>query len=647
MESHRFEADVRQILELVTHSLYSDREIFLRELISNASDALDRARFESVKRDDLRAAEGEPAIHITVDKGASTITITDDGIGLSHDEALKNLGTIAHSGTRAFAEALKSRGQAGEGLIGKFGVGFYSSFMVADRVVVESLSALPGEGAIRWTSEGGESFTLEPGDREQRGTKITLHVRLGSDEFLEVDKLREIVRKHSDFVSWPIYVDGVRGNQEQALWTRSPAEVTDEEYTAFYKHTSGDWDEPLIRLHVVADAPLQFQAVLFIPKRRPWEMDRLDFKPGLKLYQKRVKILENAESLLPRFLRFVRGVVDAPEVELNVSRELLQQTPVLRAIRAQLTKRLLKKFKEIANKDRATYEAFWEEFGHIIKEGIAEENDSREAIIPLLRFKSTRSLAAPAPKSEDEAPAAELVDQDGNPAETASDEAPEVATPSVWRSLADAKKGMAEGQEHIWYLADADKERVAVSPILEGFKKRDWEVLLLDDPVDEWVTMHVREFDGTSLKSASHGDLPVDDKADDPVAKKAREQAEPLASWLHGLLRDKVADVRLSTRLIDSPAVLVDQEGAMSANLERILKAANQKVAATQRVLEINPEHAMVKNLARLQGEGKEGMEPFALLLLDYANIAEGRLEDSEGFTRRLQALLERASANL
>lgn len=639
MESHRFEADVRQILELVTHSLYSDREIFLRELISNASDALDRARFEAVKRDDLRAASGEPAIRVMVDKGASTITISDDGIGLTHDEALKNLGTIAHSGTKAFAEALKNRGQSADGLIGKFGVGFYSSFMIADKVVVDSLSAVPGEGAIRWTSEGGDAYTLEPGDRTERGTTITLHVRLGCDEFLEVEKLREIVRKHSDFVSWPIYVDGARGNQEAALWTRSPQEVKDEEYDAFYKHVSGDWDAPLIRLHVVADAPLQFQAVLFIPKRRPWEMDRLDFKPGLKLYQKRVKILENAESLLPRFLRFVRGVVDAPEVELNVSRELLQQTPVLRAIRAQLTKRLLKKLKEIANKDRETYETFWEEFGHIVKEGIAEENDSRDAIIPLLRYRSTRSLAAPTPP----APASDIVDQDGNPAETT----PEAPTASVWRSLTDVKAGLKDGQDAIWYLAEADKDRIANSPILEGFKKRDWEVLLLDDPVDEWVTMHVREFEGTPLKSASSGELPADEKSDDPVAQKAREQAEPLASWLHGLLSDKVADVRLSTRLTDSPAVLVDQEGAMSANLERILKAANQKVSGTRRVLEINPEHAMVKNLARLQGEGKDGMEPFALLLLDYANIAEGRLEDAEGFTKRLQSLLEKASANL
>lgn len=634
MESHRFEADVRQILDLVTHSLYSDREIFLRELISNASDALDRARFEGLKRSDLRAAEGEPGIHILVDKGLGTITIEDDGIGLTEEEARENLGTIAHSGTRKFAAAIKEKGESAEGLIGRFGVGFYSSFMVADRVSVESLSALPDATPVRWVSDGDDTYRIEPSDRTRRGTKVTLHIRLDATEFLDADKLKEIVRKHSDFVSWPVLVDASRANQEQALWTRNPQDVSDEEYDAFYKHVTGDWQEPLLRLHVVADAPLQFQAVLFIPKHRPWEMDRLDFKPGLRLYQKRVKILENAENLLPRYLRFVRGVVDAPEVELNVSRELLQQTPVLRAIRNQLTKRLLKKLREVSTKDRATYDKFWEEFGHILKEGIAEDGDHKDTLIGLLRFKTTRSLQAPI------VPPVEVVDQDGEATET-----PEAPTASAWRSLADVKNDLENGQDVLWYLADVDKDRIASSPVLEGFKKRDWEVLLMDDPVDEWVAMHVRTFDNTPLKSASHGELPREEESDDPVAKAAREQATPLASWMEGVLGAAVAEVRLSTRLIDSPAVLVDQEGAMSANLERILRAANQKVGGTQRVLEINPEHPMVKNLARLQGEGKGDLEPLARLLLDYANIAEGRLEDAPGFTKRLQTLLEKASA--
>lgn len=628
MESFRFEADVRQILDLVTHSLYSDREIFLRELVSNASDALDRARFEGLHRDDLRAVAGDPAIRVTVDKERASIVIEDDGIGLTEEEAVKNLGTIAHSGTRSFLNAIKEKGQNTEGLIGRFGVGFYSSFMVADRVEVESLSALPDSKPVRWVSEGGDNYTLETSARIHRGTTVTLHLREDAHEFLDLHRLKGIVRKHSDFVAWPILVDGERANQEQALWTRSPSEITDEEYNTFYKHISNDWEEPLLRLHFQADAPLQFQAVLFIPKHRPWEMDRLDFKPGLKLFQKRVKVLDNAEHLLPRYLRFVRGVVDAPDVDLNVSRELLQQTPVLRAIRAQLTKRLHKRLKELSTRDRATFEAIWAEFGHIIKEGLAEDGDARDALVPLLRFKTTRSI-------DTSGAAAEVLDEDGK-----------AITPSEWRSLAEVKADFQNGQDALWYLTDVDKERIANNPLLQGFKKRGWEVLLMDDPVDEWVVMHVRDLEGTELKSVSRGELP-EEKEEDPVAKAAREQAEPLAGWMGGLLGDAVSSVRLSGRLTSSPSVLVDDEGGVSSNLERILKAANQKVPTARRVLELNPEHALVKTLARLHGEGKEGLEPFARLLLDHAAIAEGRLEDPDGFVKRLSALMEKASANL
>lgn len=627
MESFRFEADVRQILDLVTHSLYSDREIFLRELVSNASDALDRARFEGTQRDDLRPVAGEPGIRISVDKDRAQIIIEDDGIGLTHEEAVKNLGTIAHSGTRSFLAAIKEKGQSAEGLIGRFGVGFYSSFMVAEQVEVETLSALPDSEPVRWVSEGGDAYRIEKGARIHRGTTVTLHLREDAHEFLDLYKLKSIVRKHSDFVAWPVLVGGERANQEQALWTRSPSEIKDEEYNDFYKHISGDWEEPLLRLHFQADAPLQFQAVLFIPKHRPWEMDRLDFKPGLKLFQKRVKVLDHAEHLLPRYLRFVRGVVDAPDVDLNVSRELLQQTPILRAIRAQLTKRLHKRLKELSNRDRAAFEAIWAEFGHIIKEGLAEDGDAREALVPLLRFKTTRSI--------DTSNAAQVVGEDG-----------EAITPSEWRSLAEVKADFKNGQDALWYLTDADKERIANNPVLEGFKKRGWEVLLMDDPVDEWVVMHVRDLEGTELKSVSRGELP-EDKDEDPVAKAARDQAEPLAGWMGGLLGEAVSSVRLSTRLTSSPSVLVDDEGGMSANLERILKAANQKVPSARRVLELNPEHALVKTLARLHGEGKEGLEPFARLLLDHAAIAEGRLEDPDGFVKRLSALMEKASANL
>ncbi len=610
METHSFQADVRQILHLVTHSIYSDREVFLRELVSNASDALDTARFEALQRDDLLEVDGEPGIRITVDAEAKTITISDDGIGLTAEQATKNLGTIAQSGTRAFASALEAKGEGTEGLIGQFGVGFYAAFMVADKVTVSSLSALPGSEPIRWTSDGGDGYTLEPGDRETRGTDVTLHIREDCEEFLDADKLSDIVRKHSDFISWPVLVEGDRANQEQALWTRDPAEISEEEYSAFYKHVSGDWQDPLVTLHIRADAPLQFQAVLFIPAKRPWELDRMDYKVGLKLYQKRVKILDSADALLPRFLRFAAGVVDSPDVDLNLSREILQQTAVVATIKKQLTKRLLKKLRDLAKNDEEKYATFWAEMGHLLKEGVHEDEKSRKILVELLRYPTTTSQ-----------------------------------TP---RSLAQIKEDLAEGQENIWYLTDVDKDRIQRNPILEGFKKRGWEVMLMTDPVDEWVVMHLKEYDGVALKSAAHGDLPEDeDETRSEEEEQARSDATPLAAWMGELLDGEVAAVRLSSRLTDSPSVLVNEEGAMGANMENILKAANQQVFESKRVLEINPDHPMVKTLARLNSEGKPGLDTFAQLLLDHARITEGRLKDPTAFAGRLQALMEKAAQGM
>ncbi|MEL6341756.1 MAG: molecular chaperone HtpG [Myxococcota bacterium] len=611
MEQHEFQADVRQILHLVTHSIYSDREVFLRELISNASDALDTARFEALADDALRAPDGEPTITVSVDAEAKTITISDDGIGLTAEQAQQNLGTIAQSGTKAFARALKEKGENTDDLIGQFGVGFYSAFMVADKVEVFSLSGKAGTEPIHWISDGGAGYALEPGEKEHRGTDIVLHLREDAEEFLDEDKLREIVRKHSDFISWPIEVAGERANQEQALWTRDPQEVTEEEYQSFYKHVSNDWQEPLVTLHVRADAPLQFQAILFVPKNKPWELDRLDYKVGLKLYQKRVKILDSAGDLLPRFLRFVSGVVDSPDVDLNVSREILQQTPVVQAIRKQLTKRLLKKLRDLARADEETFSAFWGQMGPILKEGIHEDDNSRTLLTELLRYPTTASDGA-------------------------------------LRSLAEIKESRPADQEDLWYLADVDKDRVTQNPVLEGFRKRDWEVILMTDPVDEWVVMTIKDYDGVTLKSAAHGELPEEDEdAQSEEEQQERAAAKPLADWMKELLSGDVAGVRLSSRLTDSPSVLVNQEGSMGANMETILKAANQQVFENKRVLELNPGHPMVRTLARLNEEGKTGLEPFARLLLDHALITEGRLTDPSGFAQRLQSLMEKAAANL
>jgi len=633
--THSFQADVRQILDLVTHSLYSDREIFLRELVSNASDALDRARFEGLSDETLRPAsppDGHaPGIRISIDAADRTLTIEDDGIGLSAAEAEKNLGTIAHSGTKAFRELLKARKEQGgteavDGLIGQFGVGFYAAFMVADRVVVDSLSAHPSAESITWESEGGDGYTLEPGSRQARGTRITLHLKDDAEDFLDLDRLREIVRKHSDFVPWPVVVGEERANQEQALWRRDPAEVTTEEYQALYRHLGGDWQEPVAWLHARVEGSTSFDTVLFVPSSRPWTMDRMDFKPALKLYQKRVKVLDSAEQLLPRYLRWVSGVVDSPDLELNMSREMLQLTQSQRIIKKQLTKRVLERLTELTTEDAGAYATFWEQLGHILKEGLHEvtqegDGKDKDRLVPLLRFKTTTSR--------------ELTD-----------------SVDRWRSLAQVKAAMADGQDAIWYLADVDKDRIARSPLLEAFKKKGWEVLLLDDPVDEWVTMNLSDFDGVPLKSVAHGKLDElegekKEEEEDPITKAAREQAGPLATWMEALLGQEVAGVRLSTRLVDSPSVLVNQEGAMSANLERILKAANQEVPTSKRVLELNPEHPMVKTLARLSAEGKEGLEPFARLLLDHAAISEGRLEDADGFAKRLQALMEKAAGAL
>ena len=608
MESHRFEADVRQILHLVTHSLYSDREIFLRELVSNASDALDRARFEQLSTEDLLQVEGEPGVRIEVDSEAGTLTIHDDGIGMTQEQVIEHLGTIARSGTKAFAEALSAKGESSDGLIGQFGVGFYSAFMVADKVIVETLSGIPDSQAIRWESDGGDAYELTHIDRSGRGTSVTLHLREDAAEFLDEDRLSGIISKHSDFVAWPVTIGEERANQEAALWTRNPSDVTDDEYKAFYRHISNDWQEPLAWLHVKLEGTVSFNAVLFLPKNRPWEMDRLDFKVGLKLYQKRVMILEHADQLLPRNLRFVSGVVDAPDVSLNVSREMLQQTPVVDAIRKQLTKRLLKKLEEVSRTNPEDYDKAWSEYGHILKEGIAEDERQRKLLTGLLRYTTTQSEGS-------------------------------------LRSLNQVKADLKEGEDTIWYYTSVDKERMGQAPVLEGFKKRSLEVVLMSDPVDEWVVMHIPEIDGASLKSVMTGEIPEEDSEEsDPIAEAARKNAAPLVTWMKGMLDGAVADVRISSRLTDSPSVLVDSEGGVSSNMERILKAANQMVPPSQRVLEVNPEHPMVKTLAKLNADGASGIEPFARLLLDHAAIAEGRLDDPEGFAGRLQVLMERAA---
>ena len=608
MKAHRFEADVKQILHLVTHSLYSEREIFLRELISNASDALDRARIEGLRDQELLAVDGEAGIRVSFDEDENTVTISDDGVGMTSDEVIAHLGTIAHSGTGAFAKALESGDT--EGLIGQFGVGFYSAFMVADRVTVETLSALPGGTAVRWISDGGDEYTLEECDRTTRGTTITLHLKEDAEEFADEDRLRDIITTHSNYVGWPVVLGEERVNSEAALWGRDKSELTDEDYTAFYKSKFHDWQDPLSWIHPKVEGLATFSAVLYVPEKRPWELDRMDAKVRLELYQKRVKILDSADALLPRYLRFLRGVVDSPDVDLNVSREILQQTPAVKFIKKQLTKRVLKSFTKMAADEPEKWNTLWNEYGHILKEGITEQDSHFDTLVELLRFKSTTS--------------------DGE-----------------LRSLAQVKEAMEEGQEKIWYYTSLQQDRIGSAPVLEGFKKRNWEVLLMSDPVDEWVAMRLQEYKEVPLVSVMVGELPEMEGEEAEEAKAARESSTPMVSWLGELLGEDVAEVRVSSRLTSSPSVLVDKEGGLGSNMTRILKATNQEVMDSERVLEINPEHPIVVNLVKLHAQQFDGIEPFGRLLLDHATISEGRLEDPQGFAQRLEVLMERAASGM
>ncbi|MEC7987387.1 MAG: molecular chaperone HtpG, partial [Myxococcota bacterium] len=490
-------------------------------------------------------------------------------------------------------------------------VGFYSAFMVADKVEVETLSAKSNEKPLRWISEGGDSYSIGEGSKETRGTTIKLHIREDAKEFLDEYKLKDIVRKHSEFVQWPIFVKEEQVNKEKALWTKKPSEITEEEYKAFYKHVSNDWNDPLCWIHVQAEGKLTFSGIIYIPQKHSMQLDHMNYKVNLQLFQKKVKVLDHADDLLPRYLRFACGVIESNDVSLNVSREILQQTAAVESIRKNLTRKLLQKLKSVAQDDVESYNSFWEDSGHILKEGIPEEGEKRKKdLLKLLRCKTSTSSDA-------------------------------------LRSFDEIKEDMKEGQENIWYLTDINKDQISSRPILEGFKKKEWEVIFFSDPVDEWVVMQTKDYEETPLKSVAHGEFEEDEENQDEETKKDRSQAAPLMDWLSDLLSDEVEEVRMSSRLTDSPSILVNKEGALGANMEALLKASNQPLPESKQILEVNPSHPMVKTLARLNEEGKTGLEPFAKLLLDHASISEGRLKDPASFVKRLQALMEKAAQNL
>jgi len=617
-----FQAEVKQLLHLVTHSLYSNKEIFLRELISNASDACDKLRFEALN--DAALYEDAPNLEVRVsfDKEARTVTITDNGIGLSEEEAISHLGTIAKSGTREFMGRLSGEQARDAQLIGQFGVGFYSGYIVADRITVESRRAgLPPEQGVRWSSEGSGDFEVESLTRPARGTSVTLHLREGEEEWLAHWKLKATIAKYSDHISLPILMRKQEWNTEKgdyetkdewetvnkaaALWTRPKSDITDAEYKAFYQQIGFDTEPPLAYTHNRVEGRTEYTQLLYIPAKAPYDLWNRDKRGGVKLYVRRVFIMDDAETLMPTYLRFVKGVIDSSDLPLNVSRELLQESRDVKAIREGSTKRVLSMLEDLANGEdvgkKEQYASFWREFGAVLKEGVGEDHANRERLAKLLRFASTH------------------------------------ADEGV--SLADYVSRMKEGQDAIYFITADTLAAARHSPQLEIFRKKGIEVLLLTDRVDEWMLSHLFEFEDKPLRSVAKGGVELgtlQDEAEKQQAEAAAEAFKPVLERLREALKGRAKDVRVTTRLVDSPACLVVEEGDMSGHLARLLKQAGQQAPSSQPILEVNAEHALVKRL-----DGSERFDDLAQVLFDQAVLAEGgQLEDPAGYVRRVNALL-------
>jgi len=629
-ETLGFQAEVKQLLQLMIHSLYSNKEIFLRELVSNASDACDKLRFEAIGQPELLEGHGELAIRIALDKDARTITVSDNGIGMSRDEAIAQLGTIARSGTREFFARLTGDQQKDAQLIGQFGVGFYSSFIVADRVsVVTRRAGQPADSAVRWESDGGGEFTIEPAERAESGTDVTLHLREGEDELLEAERLRHIVTRYSDHISLPIRMaaqvwdkdarayrtgDEVETvNQASALWARAKSEISEEQYRAFYKHVSHDFGEPLAWTHNRVEGRNEYIQLLYVPERAPFDLWDRHQRHGIKLYVRRVFIMEDAEQLLPPYLRFVRGVIDSNDLPLNVSREILQESRDVRMIREGSTKRILSMLEDMAENDKEKFATFWAQFGQVLKEGVGEDASNRERIAKLLRFASSAN--------------------DG---------------PEQNVSLADYVGRMKDKQDSIYYVTADSWEAARSSPQLEIFRKKGIEVLLLGDRVDEWMLSFLHEFDAKPLVSVAKGGLDVDalaDESEKAEQEKTAEDAKDLVGRLKEALGDRVKDVRPTFRLTDSPACLVADANEMSAHLQRLLKSAGQKLPGTEAkpILEINPKHELIERLRNETDSAR--LADWAQLLLEQSQLAEGaQLDDPAAFVRRLNRMLLGAS---
>jgi len=649
-QTHSFQAEVSQLLHLVTHSLYSNKEIFLRELVSNASDACDKLRYEGLNNDALFEGQSDLEVRVSFDKEAKTLTIADNGIGMSQEEAIAHLGTIAKSGTREFMGKLSGDQQSNAkdqgNLIGQFGVGFYSGYIVADRITVESRRAgLKAEEGVRWSSTGTGDFEVETITQAERGTKIILHLRDDAEEYLSAWKLKSVINKYSDHISLPIrmrkeeWKEGENDqpgemvltdewetiNQANALWSRPKKDVTDEQHTEFYKHISHDFEAPLAWSHNRVEGSTEYTQLLYVPGKAPMDLFNRDKKSGLKLYVKRVFIMDDAEALMPSYLRFIKGVVDSADLPLNVSRELLQESRDVKAIREGNTRRVLAVLEDLAKYDKAPvagddgvtdvlsdedkakqgkYSQFYAEFGAVLKEGLGEDFANKDKIAKLLRFAST-------------------------------------STDTVSVSFADYKARMKEGQDAIYYITADTLAAAKNSPQLEVFRKKGIEVLLMTDRVDEWALNFVQEFDGTPLQSVAKGAVDLgslQDEAEKKAAEDAAENFKPVLAKLKEALKDKADDVRVTTRLVDSPACLVVKDHGMSMQLARMLKQAGQQAPEMKPILEVNAEHALVK---KLSADANPNFNDLAHILFDQALLAEGGLpEDPAAYVKRVNALL-------
>lgn len=619
-ETLGFQAEVKQLLQLMIHSLYSNKEIVLRELISNASDASDKLRFEALSNNALYGNDSDLKIRVAFDKAARTLTITDNGIGMSRQEVIDNIGTIAKSGTREFFNALSGDQAKDANLIGQFGVGFYSAFIISDKVTLTTLRAGATE-AVKWESKGEGDFTLEPDDKTTRGTEIVMHLREGEDEFLNDWKLKSIIRKYSDHITLPIIMkksewkDGEQVptdedeavNKASALWARSKNDVTDEEYKEFYKHVSHDFEDPLAWSHNRVEGKQEYISLLYLPTKAPFDLYDRERRHGIKLYVKRVFIMEDAEKLMPQYLRFVRGVIDSADLPLNVSREILQHSKDIDSIKAGSVKKVLGLLEDLAENKAEEYSKFWSEFGKVLKEGPGEDFANKEKIASLLRFASTN-----------------------------------LDTDAQVVSFKDYIARMKEGQEAIYYITADTFAAAKHSPHLEIFRKKGIEVLLLSDRVDEWMLGSLTEFEGKKLQSVAKGDLDLgklEDETEKEAQKKIEDEAKDLIEKITTALGDKVKEVRVTHRLTDSPACLVAGENDLSGNLERMLKAAGQKTPETKPTLEINTEHRLVNRIKAESDSAK--FDDLAHLLFDQALLAEGgQLEDPASFVKRMNSLI-------